>query len=1311
MTRFPKKIKFIIFIFTWLLPSVVLPAHAQPYYLKKQTRFHHLSRKQGIRSTVFHDVIQDRNGFIWAVTTQGGRPGGTNLLKFDGYRFKLLGNNFHAKTALGPHSMNQLLEDNDERIWIGQRKELNYFIPSENRFYNCPSKVQSEYIVEIFALFEDSQKRLWVGDTERAYLLDKDTMGLEPLDGPSFGYVLTNWPGIKSFGEDSNGQVWAGSDRGLFKVDDRNMAIVPVPLPDQPEWGDPEIRVIKRKSANELYLGTSNGLWLFNVSEMHVEKIPLPGDASANSIYDILMENGELRWIATAGGLFHFKNAQFTHYVHDEDNEFSLGHNSVRALMFDRAGNLWVATVDGLDVINVEEERFPFYQVSPGYNGQYNYVYRVMEDQFGALWFRHPGAGLTRVDSLGGEYEIIMRNSPRNPHFSVKNSILLPNGKIWTATNGGGIYEIDPLEKVPRQVPLGDSVLTYLNFITNDPIEPWYVWAQSNHGLLRIDYRTLQRTWFDPKASLPWLQRSVVGFGLRIPSGKVYTVLNSPVLGYMDLKTEEFALLDSIENIPPTSVRGMVQDSDGDVWMASRAGLLKVDTSTNGFHLYRTQDGIGLPENNLVSIELDYADNIWLTTQHHICKFDREAFYCFDLRDQAGFFPNVTSGKMADGRLLFGARNGLYVVDPKAFEKETEVPKVFLTDFTFGNESNPLEKSPELLTDLQLDFSQNTCVFEFAALEFFHPENIRYKYRLLGLNGNWTDPIAERRVNFSNLSPGDYTFQVIASSGSGVWSSVEDGLSIGLNVLPPWYRTWAAYAVYFLIAAAILYLLFQNRLRRQLEKQEAARIKEMSEVKTQLYANITHEFRTPLTLILGPANKAKNQLGEMSERELKAHFSTIELNGQILLERVNQLLDLNKIEAGLMECNYEQADVVPFLKYLLESFHSFAETKNINLHFHSEIGHQAMDYDKEKWLTIVSNLLSNALKYTPDGGTVSLSFFKNKNDNAVEIKVADTGIGIPKEKLPLIFGRFYQVDSSDKKTVQGTGIGLALVREYVRLLQGHISVESDFGKGSVFKVVLPLTNDAPLAADMAIKPVPFQPIPATETIDQLAGIQPLVLIIEDQTDVANFIGQCLEKEYRLAFAPNGRTGIERAQQLVPDFIISDVMMPEMNGFEVCIHLKKQELTAHIPIVLLTAKADTQSKIQGLKTGADAYLTKPFNEEELLVRVAKMIELRNALQRKYNSLASVSTPPVYEDAFLIKLTSYIESNLMDYELDVPKICQAMAVSRTQLHRKLKALTGESATRFVRKVRLGHAARLLQETAKPDRFGSGLSGGFQ
>jgi signal transduction histidine kinase/DNA-binding response OmpR family regulator len=577
---------------------------------------------------------------------------------------------------------------------------------------------------------------------------------------------------------------------------------------------------------------------------------------------------------------------------------------------------------------------------------------------------------------------------------------------------------------------------------------------------------------------------------------------------------------------------------------------------------------------------------------------------------------------------------------------------------------------------------------------------------LEGYDEQWRTAGLEHTATYSKVSPGEYTFRVRGASLRGEWGPEKE---VSISISPPWWATWWAYVLYALVGISLLYWVYAFQVNRKLEKAEAQRLKELDEVKTRLYTNITHEFRTPLTVISGMAD----QMEADPQAWLGQGLKMIKRNANRLLELVNQMLDLSKLESGKMLLNLQQGDIITHLKYLVESVHSLAAAKNIRLHFYAEQEAMLMDFDAEKLQQVMMNLLSNAVKFTPEGGDVYINIRRKEkeaqhNPPFLQVRVRDNGPGIPEEQLPFIFDRFYQLDDASTRQNEGSGIGLALVRELLRLMGGEVSVKSKPGE-TEFTIEWPIRNEsAAQSFSETQQAIADQPIAETRVIlnenseIMVQGNKPLVLLIEDNADVVAYLASCLEENYVIQVGKDGQEGIEIALENVPDLVITDVMMPYKDGFEVCATLKSDQRTSHIPIIMLTAKADMESKLEGLEKGADAYLAKPFHKRELNIRIRKLLELRQKLQQRYRSLSedqqgtssTLSENPSTEERFIQKLKILVETQLDNPDFSVEHFCREIGMSHSQLHRKMTALTGLSPNRFIRFVRLNKAKVLLQ-----------------
>ena len=776
------------------------------------------------------------------------------------------------------------------------------------------------------------------------------------------------------------------------------------------------------------------------------------------------------------------------------------------------------------------------------------------------------------------------------------------------------------------------------------------------------------------------------------------------------------------EGLLANSIRGLFEDAKGNIWI-SYYDKISIWTGEKFLHFdYYSKNFI---QNNI--------GDIWClsnNTLNHIL-LEREKLYIESFSSLDGYKAVTYPSFIKDHKDQFQIASGKGMIT-SSLKPDTTKPLIHIHRLDpFFDFTDWRKVKDSTLRDSQIVVGENKIpvtkvqydsVFPFTNLpvhpNFPHtidqltlhwsatysaPHKIQYSYLLEGKDQSWSPLLKENKVTYTNLSAGEYTFKVRAVNGNGRWS---DTASYTFAVRPPWWQTLWAYALWVILFLSLLYGLYRFLLNRRLARAETERLRQLDEVKTRLYTNITHEFRTPLTVIQGIAG----QIAKSPKEHLAEGIQMIHRNSDRLLHLVNQMLDLAKLESGSMPLYMINNDILLYLRYIIESFHSYAEGKGISLYFSPAIDAQYMDFDPEKVLDIISNLISNAIKYTDEGGNVSVYVeeAQRRSTPFLKIQVKDSGIGIAEAELPHIFDRFYQADDTHTRKGEGTGIGLALTRELVRLHNGEITVQSQLGTGSAFTVLLPITQKAPRENAMqdsllqtklytGIERATFQ---GAKEVDTGATDKPLILIIEDNLDVIRYLMTCLAQNYQLATATNGQTGIDKAIQLIPDLIISDVMMPQKDGFEVCNTLKQDERTSHVPIILLTAKADVEAKLQGLEYGADAYLSKPFNRQELIIRIKKLIELRKTLQQRYHNFAeripAEDQTHMKEDAYMRKAREIVEANLSDSNFGVEQLAAALYCDRSQVYRKLKALTNKSTTGFILSVRLHEARKLLLTT---------------
>ncbi|UZR96402.1 ATP-binding protein [Chondrinema litorale] len=738
-------------------------------------------------------------------------------------------------------------------------------------------------------------------------------------------------------------------------------------------------------------------------------------------------------------------------------------------------------------------------------------------------------------------------------------------------------------------------------------------------------------------------------------------------------------------------------DSKNNMWVISASsGVIRINTKTLEYTQFTKNDG--LADNTTYNIVENKNGNIWIGTANGLSCFNPEAEQFKNFYKSYGLPTNKVNAKFSsitdDGQLFIPTTSGIIVFNPDNVYSSSLVPRIVFTNFKVDgkeltiSKDSPLKSDISLTKEIILPYWQNDLSISFSALHYDDTQKNQYEVFMENDDEDWRNIGNQHAVEYTNMSPGSYIFNVRASNSDGVWNM--NGAKLQITILPPWWATWWAYTIYFILIAGLLYTFYKYKINQKLQLAEARRLQELDSFKTQFYTNITHEFRTPLTIILGLAKDA-----------------IIKRNASSLLQLINQILDISKIESGSLKVNLSQSNIIIFLKYLAESFYSLAEKQQVTIHFISDLQEVMMDYDKDKIQHIITNLLSNAVKFTPKGGNIYLTVDQISvgNQAYLQIKVKDTGIGISEDKLKHIFDRFYQADETLQKNETGTGLGLAVSKELVLLLNGKIEATSELGTGTEITIQLPITQTANFieesnenAVSQETRLAETEEMPHEDSDLHYHSNMPQILIVEDSEDVIYYLKSCLKYDYKIETAANGQEGINKAKVIVPDIIISDVMMPVKDGYMLCEELKSDILTSHIPIILLTAKVMLENKIEGLDVGADAYLTKPFDKIELKACIKNLMKQRERLWKNYKASnikdVSVKGMSIQDQKFLEKAHKILEEYKSDSDFNGEKLLRELGVSRTFLHVKLKSLTGKSTTEFIRIYRLKYAAELIK-----------------
>lgn len=1311
-----------------LLMALAMMAIAGPL-AGQEARFRKLTIDDGLSQNAVYALLQDRRGFMWFGTKDG-------LNRYDGYGFTVFRHDPFDPESLPDNDITKLFEDTHGGLWIGTRSgSLCYYRPDRETFIRVdltPDRGTPAATAEISALTGSQGNTLWVAALGRGlYRLTYDPDSLpacrmafharDPKDphslpGDKVGALLL----------DQRGRLWVGSDQGLSVLEPPETqfrhTVFPVKARDAPPTGtDQQVNAIHEDRNGALWLGTPSGLIRYDRSTgdyVHYPHRYAVFRYGWGVILRIAEDDQGLLWLATHTGLMRFdpRTARYTYYQHDPEDPHSLNFDLVSSLWVDRTGIVWAGTA-GQGINRYDPKAGRFHTLLRKQDAKSRIagfsVRALLEDDSGKLWI---SAGvLYRWDRRTG----VLRSFETHSNFpndfgntEVSSLCQDARGRIWAAGTRG-LFRFDPATERSRQfTPAPDSPRGLPEWELKAVLEDHTgnLWVAGRYTLSRmtdedagafevIAYQTEQEGDRNHHVSMIQVQDGALWLGATTGLFRF-----DPRTG--TLRTIRHDASDP-KSLSSNHIKCLAIDPhqpDRFLWIGTVNGLNRLDLGTMTFRHFRERDG--LPNEVVYAILPDGQGHLWISTNKGLSRFDPagEIFRNFDVHDglQSNEFNTGAYFRSPRGELFFGGIQGLNYFFPEQVQDNPFPPPLAITRFTI------LQKSVGLRTVYTLRHSDNIFAFEFSALDFSAPEKNRYAYKLEGFHADWIPAGTGRTATFTNLAPGRYVFRVKGSNNDGVWN--EEGLAVTLRVLPPWWRTWWAYAAYSVLFLLGLlgvrrYELHRFRLRNQLrlERVQTESLRNLDELKSRFFANISHEFRTPLTLIQGQleaVSAGEKDPGRQAKLQSASHHA------HRLLELINQLLDLSRMDAGRLVLEPSRCELVAFLRGLLGSFETRAESLGIALRFQADPDEIPARVDMDKLEKVFNNLIANALKFSDPGGEVTISLGLRDAQTAI-IRIKDRGCGISAEQLPHIFERFYQADGSHTRKHPGTGIGLSIVREYIRLHGGSVSVSSQTSRvaregssGTEFTIVLPLGLERgatpPEEADTRARPL-------ADPEEEDAGLDPkaLVLIVEDQPEVQAFLREQLEGDYRILTARDGREGIACALQEIPDLIITDWMMPEMDGHAFAQRMKSEARTCHIPIIMLTAKTGLEDKITGLETGIEAYLTKPFSVRELQVRVQTLIRERKKLQRRFASAtlikpSEVSVIPA-DRLFLEKALQVTEAHLDEEGFRVEALAEAMHMSSSQLNRKLNALLGQSGGRFIQSIRLQRASDLLRQQA--------------
>lgn len=1300
------------------------PANAQ----KNKISFKHLTVENGLSQSSVLSVAQDSMGFMWFGTKDG-------LNKYNTRNFEIYKREKGNKSSLSSgQNINALLTDSKGNLWVGTQKGLNRYLPESNSFkryqYNPKNKNSiSNNIVR--SIFEDKEGHIWIGTDSGLNKLTINDRFMRFLPGKDVSSGLAHHL-VKAIHQDHEGVMWIGTIKGLTRLQQKDgKYYFRSYFHKQGDPGsliDNDVSAIFEDPRRNLWVGTHNsGLELFDRTKGTFRHfMSRKGDASrisSNVVRRIKTDQEGRLWISTLNGIniLDLDNFKFTVLNHNPEDPTSLNHNSIYDILQDATGSMWVGTYfGGVNFYHVNATPFREYKASLGKNGiSSNVVSSIVEDRNHNLWIGTEAEGLNYYDRATGQFRSF-KHDTENPNSLSSNLVkavsIARNGEVWVGTYEGGLDVYQPATK------------TFRHYKPNyaDPK------ALNSNRIVCLLHDSKNRLWIGTRAQGIFIYNEkednftpysnpgnhhdlrFLRYLFEDSKKRIWIATNSGtyVLDPVSNKIRSFTVSDNSSKFDDINV--IQEDSRGVIWLGSYdAGLIRYDAVKNKIRYYTMKNG--LPSNVVLGILEDKQKNLWISTDNGLAKFDRKSFKTYTIEDglPGNVFNYNSFYKDTKGEFYFGGYNGLVSFFPEQIRENKKIPKVVFTRLrlfnktvVIGDESNLLKRNISLTKELTFSHSQNIFSVEFAVLNYIKSEKNKYAYKLEGLDKEWnyvTSPIA----TFYNLPSGTYKLLIKGSNNDGLWISQPEEMTI--HIQPPFWKTWWAYLIYILFLSGILFLIFRFLWIRALLRKEH----EVYQMKMDFFTNVSHEIRTPLTLIIGPLEHLINDTKEYPR--INRRLLTVKKNAGRLTRLVNELMDFRKQEAGKLRLNVSPQNIVEFAKEIYLSFQYLAIKHHIDYQFNSSDDDIELYFDPEQLEKVFFNLLSNAFKFTPEHGMIILTV-KRSEKGFVEITVLDNGKGIPEESRTKLFTDFYQVKDPLSRN-NGTGIGLALSRKIARLHHGDLVLlpvppsesknvqtcfslklktgHSHFKKEELIPQFVNVEN--PVLYQI---PQELGELPDPELTEESRGEERItLLIVEDNREIRDFIRQSLKPFYNIIEAEDGQQGSQLAFEKIPDIIVSDVMMPVMDGLELCRVLKTDARTSHIPIILLTARSGNIHEVSGLKTGAEAYITKPFSVDVLQLNINNLLTLQSNMRRKFSQQITLQPSNILiestDEEFLNRIMSIIEQNFSVDEFNVNVLAADVGMSTPILYKKIKALTGLTVNNFIKSVRLKRAAQLLEQ----------------
>ncbi|WP_166641878.1 hybrid sensor histidine kinase/response regulator transcription factor [Pedobacter duraquae] len=1303
--------------------------------------FINLNTKNGMSSNAVNTILQDHNGLVWFGTSDG-------LNKFDGTNFTVYTNKSNDSTSISSNKISALLEDRNGRLWVGTNGGgLLYYDPKQNTFISFVGNGIPNRNVDfnVLTLYQDKKGNIWVGTFGGYRIINTKTYEVR---NEGINALMGNGSSVVSFIEDNN-KMWIGTSMGLLLLDLNTH----VTEKFTHHTGDPSslsnnyIGSSIRDEKGRIFFGTNNGLNMLLGDGKHFKSFLRADDAmrSDDIIYAASRQKDGKIWLGTEDGVsvFNTRTETFTTIRPDSRQAFGLSDKSVRSICMGRNGIIWLGTYQGgVNKLDPNLALFNLKRSSPfdpqGLSSPIVTSFAELSKK--KIFVGTDGGGLHLFNRNTGIFEHLGIRSKidlsKNP-ISILALELDSHDELWVGTYRNGLFKYNFKNRSYRQYLAGSSPTDLsqndIFFVKED--SKGLIWIGTNgNGVNVYDYKSDKFTRYGTHQIAPMLLPSN-GFMRAIAedaNGDIWLASSGTGIAVFQRNTGKFrSYTKRNSGLSNDVVLSLLNDSKGNLWAGTDGGGLDLFNRKTGKFVNFNETN-GLP-NGIVYKILEGKDGlIWFSTDKGISALNPATRKIKNFGRPNGVQDSpfiLGSGiKTSDGELYFGGQDGFNYFDPLTLPSNGIVPGVLLTELKVANTivlpgaKSPIAEQIGFAQEIKLSYGQNFSI-SYVALNYTAPQQNHYAYRLVGLEKDWNEVGREKTAYYTNLDPGDYIFQVRASNNEGTWS--DKITSIKVHIQPPLWRTTYAYVFYIaLIGASLLAIRHRGiqRIKRELaleqaqinaqervlqQKRDAERAHALDIQKIKFLTNLSHEFRTPIALILAPVDKL---LSVKQEQSVAGQVKMIRRNARRLLNLVNQLLDFRKMEEHELKLNLNKADLIAFISEAAEAFQDLSDRKKISLCVTSDLSTFTTFFDQDKMERIIFNLLSNAFKFTKEGGAVSLNMalrtVSGQPRPLIEISVSDTGIGIAPESQDKVFDRFFMDNNVSAILNQGSGIGLSIVKEFVELHGGELSLESELGKGSKFVVSIPV-DFVPMQRTLDVNQDEAKPEKSVELDTEQYQITSsseekvaTVLLVEDNDEFRFHLRETLQPFYHIIEAANGKEGWQKTLSGHPQLVVSDISMPEMSGIELSQKIKSDKRTSHIPVILLTAINGEENQIKGLKSGANDYLNKPFNFSILQAKIENLLQFKRSVKDTYAKQVQVIPKELEietsEERLMNKIVKYVDENLNNPELSVEELSKHVYMSRGSLYHKVIEYTGLTPIEYIRSVKLKRAIELLEKS---------------